>query len=92
MSEYLEEKFSTKELKNNLNDENSEFYFSELNQKIMGYLKLNEGQSQTDIKYAKSLEIERIYVLKEFQSKNIGQSLYEKAIELAKEKKWNMFG
>lgn len=30
------------------------------------------------------MEIERIYVLKEFHGKKVGQILYEKAIELAK--------
>jgi ribosomal protein S18 acetylase RimI-like enzyme len=50
---------------------------------VVGYLKLNFGQSQTELKDSKALEIERIYVLKEFQGKNIGQLLYEKAIQIA---------
>lgn len=55
--------------------------------KVIGYLKVNFEQSQTELKDDKALEIERIYVLKEFHGKNVGQALYEKAIELAKEKK-----
>ncbi len=86
MTQYLENKFSTEELKTELNDKNSEFYFSELNKKIIGYLKVNTGQSQTDIKDKNAFEIERIYVLKEFHGKKVGQNLYEKAIKLAKEK------
>jgi len=35
------------------------------------------------------MEIERIYVLKDFHGKNIGQLLFEKAIELATQKNAN---
>ena len=87
MTEYLEKGFSTEKLKAELTDKNAEFYFAELDGKIIGYLKVNVGQSQTEIKIKNALEIERIYVLKEFHGKMVGQLLYEKALELAKEKK-----
>ncbi|MEL4309091.1 GNAT family N-acetyltransferase [Joostella sp. CR20] len=86
MNEYLENGFSTKKLTAELTDQNAEFYFAELNEKTIGYLKVNVGQSQTEIKDKNALEIERIYVLKEFHGKKVGQILYDKAIELAKEK------
>jgi len=86
MNRYLENIFSTQKLKEELNDENAEFYFAELNQNLIGYLKVNIGQSQTEIKDKNALEIERIYVIKEFHGKKVGQVLYDKAIELAKEK------
>ena len=69
MTKYLDNKFSTKELQTELNDKNSEFYFSEIDKKIIGYLKVNTEQSQTDIKDKNGFEIERIYVLKEFHRK-----------------------
>lgn len=81
---YLETAFSTEKVKAELSDENAEFYFAEFENEIIGYLKVNYGDSQTEIKNEKALEIERIYVLKEFHGKKIGQMLYEKAIELAK--------
>jgi ribosomal protein S18 acetylase RimI-like enzyme len=86
MQKYLEEGFSTEKLKAELTDKNAEFYFAELDDKVIGYLKVNFGQSQTEIKDENALEIERIYMLKEFHGKKVGQVLYEKAIELAKEK------
>ena len=86
MREYLEEGFSTEKLKTELTDRNAEFYFAELDDKVIGYLKVNFGQSQTELKDENALEIERIYVLKEFHGKKVGQILYDKAIELAKEK------
>jgi diamine N-acetyltransferase len=86
MTEYLKKGFSTEKLKTELTDKNAEFYFAELDNKVIGYLKVNFGQSQTEIKDENSLEIERIYVLKEFHGKKVGQILYDKAIELAKDK------
>ena len=86
MQKYLDERFSIEKLTAELNDKNAIFYFAQLENKIVGYLKINFGDSQTELKDDKSLEIERIYVLKEFQGKKIGQILYDKAIEIAKQK------
>jgi len=86
MKEYLKNGFSIEKIESELTDKNAEFYFTELEGKAIGYLKINVGESQTEIKNKNALEIERIYVLKEFHGKKVGQILYEKAIELAKEK------
>ncbi len=89
MQGYLKKSFSTKKLQEELVDPYSEFYFALLDNKIIGYLKVNIGQSQTEIKDENSLEIERIYVLKEYQGKKAGQFLYDKAIAIARSKKVN---
>jgi len=86
LKNYLETGFSTEKLTAELNDPNSEFYFALLDKKVIGYLKLNFGQSQTELKEDNALEIERIYVLKEFHGKKIGQLLYEKATQIAGKK------
>lgn len=87
MAAYLEERFSVAKLTSELNNENAEFYFALQNDNPIGYLKLNFGQSQTELQDDKGLEIERIYVLKEYYGQGIGQLLYEKAIAIAKNKK-----
>ena len=89
MVTYLEESFSMIKLRVELEDNNSEFYFAELDNTIIGYLKLNWGKSQTEIQDENTLEIERIYVLKDFYGKNIGQLLLQKAIDIAVQKKVN---
>jgi len=89
MKTYLEESFSMIKLKAELEDNNSEFYFAELNNNIIGYLKLNWGKSQTEIQDENTLEIERIYVLKDVYGKNIGQLLFQKAMDIAVQKKVN---
>jgi ribosomal protein S18 acetylase RimI-like enzyme len=86
MAKYLAEGFSIEKLMEEIKNENSELYFAILEGNIIGYLKLNFGRSQTEIKDNKALEIERIYVLKDFHGKNVGQVLYDKAIGIAKEK------
>lgn len=87
MISYLENGFSTEQLKTEINNKKSEFYFAEINNEPIGYLKINFGTSQTEIKEENALEIERIYVLKKFHGKTVGQILFNKAIEISKDKK-----
>ncbi len=84
MTKYLAEGFSIEKLTTELSDNNAEFYFATLDDNVIGYLKLNFGQSQTELQDDKGFEIERIYVLKDFHGKSVGQILYDKAIEVAK--------
>jgi len=84
MNRYLDEGFSKERLARELNNKESAFYFAELDGEAIGYLKLNWGQSQTELKEAGALEIERIYVLKQYHGKKVGQLLYDKAIDTAK--------
>lgn len=89
MVKYLEDGFSEEKLTAELNNPFSEFYFAVLDEKAIGYLKLNFGNSQTELQDSSSLEIERIYVLQEYHGKKVGQILYEKAMQVANEKKVN---
>jgi len=86
MMNYLEKGFSIAKLEEELKSDKSEFYFAESQEGVIGYLKINTGESQTELKDQKGLEIERIYVLTNYQGKKVGQLLFEKAIVLAKEK------
>lgn len=87
ISKYLVEEFSTAKLTEELGDKNAEFYFAIQDKNIIGYLKINIGQSQTELKDDRALEIERIYVLKDFQGRNVGQFLFNKAIQIAVQRK-----
>ena len=89
MQKYLEESFSSNKLLEELNNPDSKFYFAKYNDEIVGYLKLNFGHSQTELNDNESLEIERIYVLKDFEGKKIGQKLYEKAVKRYGELEYN---
>lgn len=86
MQDYLDNSFSISKLESELSDQNSLFYFALFNEKVVGYLKVNWGESQTENSDKNALEIERIYVLKEFHGMKVGQVLYEKAIEISGQK------
>jgi ribosomal protein S18 acetylase RimI-like enzyme len=86
MQKYTSDNLNIKKLTEEFNTINSEFYFIRFENKVIGYLKLNSSESQTEFHNDNALEIERIYVLKEFHGKHIGKLLLEKAIDIAKEK------
>ena len=86
MQKYLDENLSIEKLKTELENPNSEFYFAENNDEILGYLKLNFKDAQTEKVEENYFEIERIYVLKAFLGQKIGQILFDKAIEIGREK------
>ncbi|MFT3947395.1 MAG: GNAT family N-acetyltransferase [Agriterribacter sp.] len=86
MRKYLDENFSLAKLAKELNNKDSLFYFATINGQVIGYLKLNFGAAQTELKDNTAVEIERIYVLQAFHGKKVGQLLYQKAIQVAKQK------
>jgi ribosomal protein S18 acetylase RimI-like enzyme len=83
MIKYLEESFADEKLTAELNHPDSHFYLAELDNKIIGYLKLNTGGAQTEKQDLNALEIERIYVAKEFHGKKVAQALYAQALQTA---------
>lgn len=86
MKNYLSEYFSKPKLASALSDLNTEFYFAKNQNEIVGYIKLNWGQSQTDLIEQKGIELERIYVLNKYQGNYIGQFLCEQALQIAKDR------
>lgn len=84
MTVYLESAFTTEKLKIELTNINSEFYFAEIDGKVVGYFKVNFNEAQTELKMSNAMEIERIYVLKDFQGMKVGKMLFDKAIENAR--------
>lgn len=76
---YLAKSFSLANVEAQLKAPHSEFYFASLNDKIVGYLKLNTSDE--------GLEIERIYVVAAAQGQRIGKALYNFTLDLAKTRK-----
>ena len=87
MKKYLEESFAAAKLTSELNNPSSYFYLAELDDQVVGYLKLNTGDAQTEKEAHNALEIERIYVAKEFHGKKVAQALYAQAEQTAEEVK-----
>lgn len=84
MQDYLTKAFSISTLEDELSRQDSAFYFAIVEDNKVGYLKINLGSAQTEMKDSNALEIERIYVLKKYQNNRIGQRLYDKALSMAK--------
>ncbi len=85
MQSYIKENFNEQVIIDQLQNPNAEFFIAWEDNQPIGYLKVNTGEAQTDLKETDSLEIERIYVLADYHGKKIGQLLYQKAVEVAKE-------
>ncbi len=83
MKTYLENAFAYDKIKSEILNENSQFYLLFSDDKLAAYLKLNEYLAQTEDYDKDSLEIERIYVAKEFQGLKLGQVLMDKAVKIA---------
>lgn len=83
MAHYLAEGFSEGKLAQELNTEGAAFYFALLDDEVIGYLKVNTGSAQTEPQNNSTLEIERIYVLRTYHGKRVGQLLYDKAVQIA---------
>ncbi|MEI6602743.1 MAG: GNAT family N-acetyltransferase [Clostridia bacterium] len=91
---YFDTTCSLENIQVQLSDPHSAFYFLYVDAELAGYLKLNEHNAQTDIRDRDSLEIERIYLSKEFHSKGLGSVLLNKAEEIgaASHKKYLWLG
>ena len=81
---YIEKAFSNTQLQLELQNPESQFYFLKINNKPVAYIKTNIGLAQTEKLDDEYLEIERIYVLKQYQGLGLGRQLFNKSIMLAK--------
>ena len=74
---YLDKAFSRTQLDKELDNPKMTFYFVYFEGVLAAYFKLNEGDAQTDIKQEDSMELERIYVLKASQGKQLGKRILD---------------
>ncbi len=91
---YIEAAFEKSNIAKQLRNPCSYFYFSFKDGQLAGYFKLNIEDAQTDINSEEAIELERIYVLKDFQGQQIGKHMLQEAIKLASqfEKKYMWLG
>ncbi|MEL6916096.1 MAG: GNAT family N-acetyltransferase [Bacteroidota bacterium] len=78
-SSYVKQAFTKDKIGADLDNANVTFYFVYADDRLAGYFKLNENDSQTEIKKKETIELERIYVLKEFQGKKLGTAMLQEA-------------
>lgn len=87
VSFYRNDAFTNEKFQKEFEAEGSRFFVAIMNGKIIGYTKVNEVPSQTDIHDSDSLEIARLYVLEDYLGLGLGKKLLDLAIDFAKSKK-----
>lgn len=85
MEIYIQEHFNTTQVASEINNPESMFYLATLDTNTLGYLKLNFGNAQTDTVNPQAMEIQRLYVLKAFQGKKIGQLFLNHAVKIGQQ-------
>jgi ribosomal protein S18 acetylase RimI-like enzyme len=92
MQAYLAEAFTREKFLDELSNPHSQFYFLLADGNLAGYIKLNDTDAQSDLQDPQALEIERIYVHRDFQGQGLGRALIEfalqKALEMGKSSAW----
>lgn len=83
---YMQKSFSDEAISKELGNPLSEFYLVYYHNRLAAYFKINKAGAQTDLQQPDSLELERIYVQKDFQGKRIGRWILDQLIEMAREK------
>lgn len=72
-NQYLKSAFEYSKLEEEIKDPNNMFYFIFYNDQLAGYTKLKEQTIQIDNCVAQALEVERLYIIKEFHHLGLGK-------------------
>jgi len=92
--DYIEKAFSKETISKELLNPDCNFFFVHNDREIVAYFKLNVGTAQTDVKLKDSLELERIYVLSQFQGLGLGKQIldYIKGLSIERGKRMLWLG
>jgi len=86
MKLYLEKNFNEAQMRKEMENPNSQFTIAFVDGVCAAYMKLNVGDAQTEKDYPNSVEVHRLYVLKQFKGQHVGSALIEHALEFGKQK------
>lgn len=94
LQEFFEQDYTLEVLGKELKSIENEVYFLRRDGEVVGYLKVNWGEDQTEQELEDSFEIQRIYILNAFQGHGLGKFLFEFALEraYASGKSWAWLG
>jgi ribosomal protein S18 acetylase RimI-like enzyme len=84
MQQYLEQYYNLAQVEAELKDEHDLYFFAEADGVPVGYIRFMEDYTGwQEVKQWKSLELKRLYVVKEFHGKKIAQQLMDYYINYA---------
>lgn len=82
---YMKKAFDVQKIKAEIEDSGTNTFLYTIDDDVLsGYSKLRRDRSYPELENKKSLEVERIYVRKEYQDKKVGKTMMDKAFEIAK--------
>jgi len=85
LENYIQENLNSTQVASEINNPESMFFLATLGTNTLGYLKLNFGNAQTETLNPQAMEIQRIYVLKAFHGKKIGQLFLNHAVKIGQQ-------
>ncbi|WP_054655232.1 GNAT family N-acetyltransferase [Lentilactobacillus kisonensis] len=83
LSAYLNDAYSQSQLRKELTNPNSQFFFVFKDEILAGYLKVNVLDAQTEKMGQSDLEVQRIYILPQYKRHGLGRKLINQAITIA---------
>jgi len=88
MSAFLAEAYSQQQLEQEFNEPGSLLYLAFSGSRVAGFLKLRQN-SEVEYKLGKNtIELQRLYVHKDFLNQKVGAKLMQRALDYASEKKF----
>lgn len=81
---YMDRSFSVDSLKQQMQDPGSSFFMVGYGNNHCGFIKINWGHPVHN--HTKSMELERIYLLKQYAGKGIGSAVMEQVLQMGREK------
>jgi len=85
MQQYIKKAYSVELISENLLNETIQYFIAFDEDKPIGYLKLLKDSTHEKLTSEKNIELEKIYVLKEYLDKKVGKELMLKAINFSKQ-------
>ena len=85
MEMYVREAFSEEVITKELRNPHARFFIAFLDGEPVGFTKLRDDRQAKTLEKVRALEVQRIYILKEYQGYNAGKALMEKIKSVARE-------
>lgn len=88
MQAYIAEAFSLEQLQNEFSDKNTVIFIAEIEEKMVGYAKLHEHSTEACVSDDDPIELQRLYVSKDFHGLGVAGSLMNKCFAEAQSKNY----
>ena len=84
MKQYNERHFSTDELQREIDNPDSTFMVAKVDGVPAGYMKVNVGDAQTEKMLGNRMEVQRLYILRQYKRNGLGARFMHTAFDMAR--------